>query len=60
MKLKEIERSATVAWCPRGGETGLLAAGAVAGAIDLEFSSSAQLELLSFGLGTAGWRCAAR
>eukprot|EP00163_Fabomonas_tropica_P033726 TRINITY_DN9004_c0_g1_i2.p1 TRINITY_DN9004_c0_g1~~TRINITY_DN9004_c0_g1_i2.p1 ORF type:complete len:1069 (-),score=197.63 TRINITY_DN9004_c0_g1_i2:94-3300(-) len=45
MKLKETDRSAIVAWTRNPERPGLLAAGAVAGAIDVNFSSSAELEL---------------
>eukprot|EP00201_Polytomella_parva_P000598 CAMPEP_0175077168 /NCGR_PEP_ID=MMETSP0052_2-20121109/23216_1 /TAXON_ID=51329 ORGANISM="Polytomella parva, Strain SAG 63-3" /NCGR_SAMPLE_ID=MMETSP0052_2 /ASSEMBLY_ACC=CAM_ASM_000194 /LENGTH=971 /DNA_ID=CAMNT_0016346555 /DNA_START=120 /DNA_END=3032 /DNA_ORIENTATION=+ len=42
--LKEIERSATVAFCP---QSSLLAAGTVAGAIDISFSTSSILEVFA-------------
>lgn len=44
--LKQIERSATVGFCPTVGRP-LLAAGTVAGAIDMSFSTSAVLEIFS-------------
>lgn len=42
--LKEIERSATYTFCPTAP---FLATGSVAGAIDLSFSTSSQLEVCS-------------
>ncbi len=51
MKLFEIERSATVSWCPSPSHGSLLAAGDVAGAIDLSFSSAAKLEIIDTASG---------
>ena len=50
--LKQVERSATVAFCPHAN---LLAMGTVAGAIDMSFSTSSVLEVcyLLWLLGTA-------
>lgn len=50
--LKQVERSATVAFCPHAN---LLALGTVAGAIDMSFSTSSVLEVcdLLWLLGTA-------
>lgn len=51
--LKQVERSATVAFCPHAN---LLAMGTVAGAIDMSFSTSSVLEvcdLFWLCLGTA-------
>lgn len=50
--LKQIERSATGAFCPHGP---FLAAGTVAGAIDMSFSTNSVLEA-SVGLGEAAGR----
>lgn len=52
--LKQIERSATVGFCPTRDGRSLLAAGTVAGAIDMSFSTTAVLELFSldFASGT--------
>ncbi|KAK9717564.1 protein transport protein S31 [Basidiobolus ranarum] len=44
MKLKEINRTATVAWSPHQSQT-YLATGTVSGALDASFSSTAELEL---------------
>ena len=44
--LKQVDRSATVGFCPTVGRP-LLAAGTVAGAIDMSFSTSAVLEIFS-------------
>lgn len=43
--IKEIERSAMFTFCPCGP---YMAAGSVAGAIDLSFSTSSQLEVCAF------------
>ena len=40
--LKRLDRSATVAFCP---QSGLMAAGTVAGAIDMSFSTSSTLDV---------------
>lgn len=50
--IKQIERSATVAFCPSAN---LLAAGTVAGAIDMSFSTNSVLEVfgLDFSTGSA-------
>lgn len=44
--LKQIERSATVGFCPTGGRA-LLAAGTVAGTLDMSFSTNAVLEIFA-------------
>jgi protein transport protein SEC31 len=45
--LLSIDRSATVGFCPTAAGRALLAAGTVAGAIDMSFSTSAVLEIFS-------------
>jgi protein transport protein SEC31 len=45
--LKQIDRSATVGFCPTPAGRSLLAAGTVAGAIDMSFSTNAVLEIFS-------------
>lgn len=45
--LKQIERSATVGFCPTPAGKSLMAAGTVAGAIDMSFSTNAVLEIFS-------------
>jgi len=47
VSIKEIERSAMFTFCPSGP---FLAAGSVAGAIDLSFSTSSQLEVRFSGI----------
>ena len=47
--LKQVERASTVAFCPAAGRL-LLAAGTVAGAIDMSFSTSSVLEIFSLDL----------
>eukprot|EP00003_Mantamonas_plastica_P027869 TRINITY_DN6107_c0_g1_i3.p1 TRINITY_DN6107_c0_g1~~TRINITY_DN6107_c0_g1_i3.p1 ORF type:complete len:451 (+),score=61.60 TRINITY_DN6107_c0_g1_i3:94-1353(+) len=49
-KLKEADRSATIAWSPTPKNPNLLAAGTVAGHMDHTFQSTAQLELFSLDL----------
>jgi protein transport protein SEC31 len=48
--LKQIERSATVGFCPLTAGRTLLAAGTVAGAIDGSFNTSATLDIFSLDL----------
>ena len=49
MKIKEIKRTSTIAWSP--DVIPLLASGSIAGAVDLDFSSSSTLEIWDvFGL----------
>lgn len=48
--IKKADRSATLSFCPSGP---YLAAGSVAGAIDLSFSSASTLE----ASGAAAWFC---
>ncbi|KAI3629369.1 hypothetical protein MIR68_012574 [Amoeboaphelidium protococcarum] len=47
MKVKEIERTATYAWCPLSPKSGagLMCTGSVSGAMDATFSSQTDLEL---------------
>lgn len=45
MKLKDISRTATFAWDTSSASSPLLATGAVAGAIDANFSNDSQLEI---------------
>lgn len=57
MKLQEIDRSqfpATVAWSPLPQQSGLVAAGTVAGTLGVDFNTSAHLELLSLDLSGHG------
>ena len=49
--LKEVERSATVAFGPPGAFPPLLATGTMAGAIDLSFTTTACLEASGWGVG---------
>jgi protein transport protein SEC31 len=44
-RLKAINRSAVVSWSPLDYRPGLLAAGSVAGSLDLSFSASSTLEI---------------
>jgi protein transport protein SEC31 len=46
MKLQEIERSSTVAWSPLSQFPAFLAAGTVAGSLDVDFDTSAHLEIM--------------
>ncbi|UPR03903.1 protein transport protein SEC31 [Chloropicon primus] len=57
--LGRVERSATFAFCPKacakeGGAMGQLAAGTVAGAFDMSFSTTATVELFSLNPSTGG------
>ena len=49
MRVRQIKRTSTLAWSP-GQHSPLLAAGTVAGALDLSFSSSTELELFDLNL----------
>eukprot|EP00798_Chlamydomonas_sp_ICE-L_P021383 gene21383-28331_t len=49
--LKTLERSCTPSFCPAGG---LMAAGTVAGAIDMSFSTNSVLEVFSLDFSTSG------
>ena len=44
--LKRLERSATVGFCPQAG---FMAAGTVAGAIDMSFSTASTLDVRGWG-----------
>jgi protein transport protein SEC31 len=50
MKLREIDRTSTVAWSPSGQHLPLVAAGTVAGALDSSFSTSTELEIYDLNL----------
>eukprot|EP00727_Mastigamoeba_balamuthi_P006837 m51a1_g2774 Sec31 (1235) ;mRNA; r:1031910-1036712 len=54
MKLKEVERSATIAWSPLVDNPRLIAAGTVAGSFDIDFNVSNKLELLDLQGEAAG------
>ena len=54
MKLKEIDRTANVAWSPSQSSAIYLAAGTAAQQLDSSFSSNAALELYSFDIGLSG------
>jgi protein transport protein SEC31 len=45
MKLKDISRTATFAWDQSSSSNPLLATGAIAGALDENFSNESQLEI---------------
>lgn len=53
-KVAELDRRATSAWSPFSGSqipteySGLIAAGTVAGTVDVNFDSSSSLEILGF------------
>ena len=49
VRLREIPRTSTFAWCPGSGLP-LLATGTRAGAVDADFSSKTELELWDLGL----------
>ncbi|MEW5311557.1 MAG: hypothetical protein WDW38_003266 [Sanguina aurantia] len=49
--LKQLDRSATVSFCPGSS---LLAAGTVAGAIDISFSTNSTLEVFGLDFSTHG------
>ncbi|KAJ3023627.1 protein transport protein S31 [Thoreauomyces humboldtii] len=51
MRLRHVNRTATLAWSPGQHDAGpLLAAGTVAGALDASFSTSAELEIFDLNL----------
>ncbi|KAJ3099062.1 protein transport protein S31 [Phlyctochytrium planicorne] len=50
MKLREVNRTATIAWSPSAKHLPLLAAGTVAGALDASFSTNAELEIFDLNL----------
>lgn len=50
MSLKEVKRTAAVAWSPAGITTPLLATGTLAGALDASFSTLAELEIHELNL----------
>ena len=54
MKLKEMPRSAAVAWSPLASKSNLIAAGTVAGAIDDSFASTGSLEILEVDFSNMG------
>lgn len=45
MKLKQLSRTATFAWGGPAGSAPLIATGAIAGALDENFSNESQLEI---------------
>lgn len=49
VRLQEVPRTATFAWCPATASS-LLATGTRAGAVDADFSNETQLELWDLGL----------
>ena len=49
MKLKVVQKSATVAWSPIQEQRELLVAGTVSGSIDTDFDTSSSIELFSLG-----------
>ncbi|KAI9105495.1 hypothetical protein DFS34DRAFT_575149 [Phlyctochytrium arcticum] len=53
MRLRHIDRTATISWSPGQYESNgpLLAAGTVAGALDASFSTAAELEIFDLNLG---------
>ncbi|KAI8847667.1 hypothetical protein BC829DRAFT_444455 [Chytridium lagenaria] len=50
MKLREVNRTATIAWSPSAKHLPLLATGTVAGALDASFSTNAELEIFDLNL----------
>ena len=54
MKLKELNRSATVAWSPTRQHASFMAAATVAGSLTVDFDTSGQLELFSTNLQKMG------
>lgn len=52
-KIKEIKRTANVAWSPRPLQSIYLAAGTVAQQLDATFSTTASLEIFSLNLTTS-------
>lgn len=55
MKVKEIDRTANIAWSPASQHPILLAAGTAAQQLDASFSTSAALELYSLNLSEPGF-----
>lgn len=53
-KVKEIKRTANVAWSPRSIQSIYLAAGTVAQQLDATFSTTASLEVFSLDLSKGG------
>lgn len=51
MKIKEIEKTVTVAWSPSPQHPILLAAGTAAQQLDASFNTSAELEIYTVDLG---------
>eukprot|EP01098_Paradermamoeba_levis_P009612 TRINITY_DN401_c0_g1_i17.p1 TRINITY_DN401_c0_g1~~TRINITY_DN401_c0_g1_i17.p1 ORF type:complete len:1043 (-),score=409.51 TRINITY_DN401_c0_g1_i17:35-3106(-) len=47
MKLKEVDRLATVAWCKSPKYPSLIAAGSAAGTLSIDFDTSSQLEIFN-------------
>ena len=54
MKVKEIDRIASVAWSPKELEKVYLAAGTAAGQLDSSFSTNAVLELYEWSVNEPG------
>jgi protein transport protein SEC31 len=54
MNMKELQRTATVAWSPVPQAPTLFATGTVAGAVDATFSVSGTIEIFDMSLGTEG------
>lgn len=54
MKIKDIERTANIAWSPADQNPILLAAGTAAQQLDASFSTSAALEIYSLDLTEPG------
>lgn len=57
MKLKEIERTANVAWSPSGLYPVYLACGTAAQQLDATFSTKSVLEIFRFNPEDAGQEC---
>ncbi|XP_044252290.1 protein transport protein Sec31A [Tribolium madens] len=54
MKVKDVERTANVAWSPKNQSPILLAAGTAAQQLDASFNTNATLEIYSLNLGELG------
>ena len=54
MIIKEIDRTATVAWAPIASNVTLMATGTVSGALDASFSTNTELEIYDLSLGQDG------
>jgi protein transport protein SEC31 len=54
MKVKDVERTANVAWSPKAHTPILLAAGTAAQQLDASFNTNASLEIYSLNLGEPG------